>query len=909
MEMFADTAQGLSAPHIAQAVNPLFQTSSQTQPNESTVEDEYMEEDDDDDHSAAMPKMIRVPMVAMNTVGQAPNPFSGAMMGNLGGGSSSSQPAVNEEWISFFDSIINLQLPEGEGHGATRRILLLESTAAMAETIDVWWPSFMETVRRRRRGSKQLAKDKGKKPASTFHPTTVVLSVAPSLLLPHTAEWREPPSTDAAGETKDRLRSFAEALGASVGSIHVVEPNAKHTEKLWWSSEEHDLTGRAEREERRLRAILRDGPQSLLPWVPAGAARPSPPPSHPILDILMRSRKKDETPDTVMAWKILPIIPASRDLGLEQHERTTRRRAVNAALMMRAVGQLGATLEEPLTMLQAHGTQPPRGRKKRLARRKEPDPEWSEFVIAWAGAVDVASTAVGRAAVKAATPGPIVLKWADIQDARVVHEDHERRIDDTVGAHLAAAEAANAANTAGTTPDKPTKAADKPITDPVIEALKKNKDLNKHEKRLLSCIVDPSKLATASFTDVHLPFKTIDAIRTVISLPLLFPDAFEGGILKEHVTSGALLFGPPGTGKTLLARAIAAESGARMLAIQPSDVNDMWVGEGEKLVKAVFSLARRMSPCVIFLDEVDSLFGARSARDSSGGSKAHNQVLTEFMQEMDGLTSSAANREKRVVVVGATNRPFDLDDAILRRLPRRLLVDLPGLDDRKAILRILLRGESLAADVDIDKIAAETEGFSGSDLKHLCVAAALSAVKDVIDVPWKKSLAGNVSDTVKAAPQAAPESSGGPGAEEVRLLVDEPEPQTEKREVEPEPIDVTANASAAAKRVEEAYVKQLEAKAAEEADVAAARASASSTGTESDSQAAAAKAVDAGAEDGASAETVDGATPPPASEPKPLARTLAAKHFKTALGEIRPSSSEEGTLPELRKVSWTSLMV
>lgn len=99
-------------------------------------------------------------------------------------------------------------------------------------------------------------------------------------------------------------------------------------------------------------------------------------------------------------------------------------------------------------------------------------------------------------------------------------------------------------------------------------------------------------------------------------------------------------------------------------------------------VKAVFSLARRLSPCVVFLDEVDALFGARISRGSSG-SMSHNLILTEFMQEMDGLCSAIANKDKRVVVIGATNRPFDLDDAVMRRLPRRLLVDLPDVHDRK----------------------------------------------------------------------------------------------------------------------------------------------------------------------------------------------------------------------------------
>lgn len=104
-----------------------------------------------------------------------------------------------------------------------------------------------------------------------------------------------------------------------------------------------------------------------------------------------------------------------------------------------------------------------------------------------------------------------------------------------------------------------------------------------------------------------------------------------------------------------------------------------YVGEGEKLVRAVFSLARKLSPCVVFIDELDALFGARVSRESGGG-MAHRGVITEFMQEMDGLRSS---KDDNVIVIGATNRPFDLDDAVLRRLPRRLLVDLPGEKERE----------------------------------------------------------------------------------------------------------------------------------------------------------------------------------------------------------------------------------
>lgn len=104
------------------------------------------------------------------------------------------------------------------------------------------------------------------------------------------------------------------------------------------------------------------------------------------------------------------------------------------------------------------------------------------------------------------------------------------------------------------------------------------------------------------------------------------------------------------------------------------------MGEGEKLVRALFSLAQKLSPCVVFLDEIDALFGARMSAKENGSTLAYRGVITEFMQEMDGLKTS---KDYNVIVIGATNRPFDLDDAVLRRLPRRLLVDLPGEKERK----------------------------------------------------------------------------------------------------------------------------------------------------------------------------------------------------------------------------------
>lgn len=133
---------------------------------------------------------------------------------------------------------------------------------------------------------------------------------------------------------------------------------------------------------------------------------------------------------------------------------------------------------------------------------------------------------------------------------------------------------------------------------------------------------------------------------------------------------------------------------------------------------------------------------------------AHRGVITEFMQEMDGLKSS---RDQSVIVIGATNRPFDLDDAVLRRLPRRLLVDLPGPKEREEILKILLRDETLGPDVDLATLAKRTEAFSGSDLKHLCISAALDAVKETVDVPW----------AVPSKPQTSPTSTGNLSPEPV----------------------------------------------------------------------------------------------------------------------------------------------
>ncbi|RMZ79355.1 hypothetical protein DV737_g3416, partial [Chaetothyriales sp. CBS 132003] len=244
----------------------------------------------------------------------------------------------------------------------------------------------------------------------------------------------------------------------------------------------------------------------------------------------------------------------------------------------------------------------------------------------------------------------------------------------------------------------------------------------KHEKKLLGGVIEPTKIRT-TFNDVHVPVETIDALQTLTTLSLVRPDAFKYGVLASDKIPGLLLYGPPGTGKTLLAKAVAKQSGARVLEVSAADINDMYVGEGEKNVQALFSLAKKLSPCIVFLDEADAMF---SARANSGRRVSHRELLNQFLKEWDGMSNDSGS----AFIMVATNRPMDLDDAVLRRLPRRLLIDLPTEHDRLEILKIHLRHEKLAADVQLDQLAKKTPFYSGSDLKNLAVAAALNAVKE-----------------------------------------------------------------------------------------------------------------------------------------------------------------------------------
>ncbi|XP_023634191.1 uncharacterized protein LOC17878210 [Capsella rubella] len=247
---------------------------------------------------------------------------------------------------------------------------------------------------------------------------------------------------------------------------------------------------------------------------------------------------------------------------------------------------------------------------------------------------------------------------------------------------------------------------------------------NVFEKRLISNVIQPSDI-DVTFDDIGALEKVKDTLKELVMLPLQRPELFSKGQLTKPC-KGILLFGPPGTGKTMLAKAVAKEADANFINISMSSITSKWVGEAEKYVKAVFSLASKISPSVIFVDEVDSMLGRREATREH---EAMRKMKNEFMIHWDGLRTKEM---ERVLVLAATNRPYDIDEAVIRRLPRRLMLGLPDAPNRAKILKVILAKEDLSPDLDIDGVASMTNGYSGSDLKNLCVTAAHRPIKEIL---------------------------------------------------------------------------------------------------------------------------------------------------------------------------------
>jgi cell division protease FtsH len=242
-------------------------------------------------------------------------------------------------------------------------------------------------------------------------------------------------------------------------------------------------------------------------------------------------------------------------------------------------------------------------------------------------------------------------------------------------------------------------------------------DMGKNKAKIYEA--DPSQKVT--FDEVAGVDEAVEEVREIVAF-LKEPVRFTR--LGAKLPKGVLLVGPPGTGKTLLARAVAGEAGVPFFSLSGSDFVEMFVGLGAARVRDLFNEAKAKAPCIIFIDELDAIGKSRAHGYSTGGNDERENTLNQLLTEMDGF-----NPKVGIIMMGATNRPEVLDTALLRpgRFDRQILVDRPDLIGRNKIFEVHTRGLTLKKDVDLHRLAAETPGFTGSDIANVCNEAALLA--------------------------------------------------------------------------------------------------------------------------------------------------------------------------------------
>ena len=255
--------------------------------------------------------------------------------------------------------------------------------------------------------------------------------------------------------------------------------------------------------------------------------------------------------------------------------------------------------------------------------------------------------------------------------------------------------------------------------------------LSEYELCIASNLVDPLSMVV-SWNDIGGLEDCIEEIQETVILPFKRKELFADSDLLQP-PKGVLLYGPPGCGKTMIAKATAKAAGARFINLQVSSLVDKWYGESQKRTEAVFSLAMKLQPTIIFIDEIDSFLRSRTSTDH----EATAMIKTQFMSFWDGLMTDS---QCRIMIMGASNRPQDVDAAILRRMPSMFHIGLPQINQRQSILELILRNEPVGQDVDLELISSQTDGFSGSDLKELCRNAAIYRVRDYLKAEKEDSL-------------------------------------------------------------------------------------------------------------------------------------------------------------------------
>ncbi|KAL0245325.1 hypothetical protein GEMRC1_009404 [Eukaryota sp. GEM-RC1] len=232
-------------------------------------------------------------------------------------------------------------------------------------------------------------------------------------------------------------------------------------------------------------------------------------------------------------------------------------------------------------------------------------------------------------------------------------------------------------------------------------------------------------------------------LHEAVVLPRLRPDFFTG---LRRPWKGILLHGPPGTGKTLLAKAVANECNSTFFSVSAATLVNKYLGESEKMVQVLFEMARFYAPSIVFIDEIDAVF---SMRGKSGEHDASRRIKSQLLIMMEGITNDQGEPEeseddgqnktdtpkevKNVMVLAATNFPWDLDEALRRRLEKRVYIPLPDVNGRKQLLTHSLADQKLSDDVDIGRLVELTDGYSGADIVNICRDASFSVIRKAIE--------------------------------------------------------------------------------------------------------------------------------------------------------------------------------
>uniref|UniRef100_A0A7C4BDD0 Proteasome-activating nucleotidase n=1 Tax=Ignisphaera aggregans TaxID=334771 RepID=A0A7C4BDD0_9CREN len=270
----------------------------------------------------------------------------------------------------------------------------------------------------------------------------------------------------------------------------------------------------------------------------------------------------------------------------------------------------------------------------------------------------------------------------------------------------------------------------------IIEVLPRFED---PQVRVFEVIEKPD----VTYNDIGGLNEQIEELREVVELPLKNPQIFK--VMGVEPPKGVLLYGPPGCGKTLLAKAVACESNATFIRLVASELAQKFIGEGARLVKEVFAIARRKAPSIILIDEIDAIAAKRLDVGTSGEREIH-RTLTQLLAEMDGFDPL-----DNVKIIATTNRIDVLDPAILRpgRFDKIIEIPLPNLRGRYEILKIHTRKMPLSGDVDISELAKLTEGATGADIKAICTEAALYAIKNGRHIIEKKDFIYAIDKVLK----------------------------------------------------------------------------------------------------------------------------------------------------------------